>query len=354
VRPAGGRPAHGTRARAIARGTLSYDAVVVVSFGGPEGPDDVLPFLENVTRGRAVPAERLRQVAKQYEAFGGVSPINGLNRQLVAALRGELAAKGPDLPVYLGNRNWHPFLADTLREMEAAGIRRAAAFVTSAYGSYSSCRQYLDDIVRARAEVGSGAPEVDKLRLFFNHPGFIEPMADHLRLALAQVTRSGQTRVLFTAHAIPLAMAETSPYAEQLTEAARLVAERVPEAPRPELVYQSRSGPPEQPWLGPDIAARITQLAGEGATAVVVLPLGFVADHMEVVYDLDHVARAAAVDASLEFVRAPTLGTDPRFVAMIRELVLEREGQVRRRALGVLGPWPDTCPPGHCRAPARP
>jgi ferrochelatase len=327
---------------------LTYDAVVVVSFGGPEGPDDVVPFLENVTRGRGVPADRLRQMAKHYDAFGGVSPINGLNRRLVAALRAELATHGPDLPVYLGNRNWHPLLADTLGEMEAAGVQRAAAFVTSAYGSYSSCRQYLDDIARARAAVGPGAPEVDKLRLFFNHPGFIEPMADRLRQALDQVTRPGPTRILFTAHAIPLAMAETSPYVEQLTEAAHLVTKRVPEAPGAELVYQSRSGPPQQPWLGPDIVDRITQLAGEGTTAVVVLPLGFVADHMEVVYDLDHLARAAATDAGVEFVRAPTVGTDPRFVAMIRELLLEREGQIPPRALGELGPWPDSCPPGHC------
>ncbi len=337
---------------------MTYDAVVVVSFGGPEGPDDVVPFLENVTRGRGVPPERLQEVARQYNEFGGVSPINGLNRQLVASLRAELVARGPDLPVYLGNRNWHPYLADTLREMAGAGVRRAAAFVTSAYGGYSSCRQYLDDIAAARAAAGPGAPEVDKLRLFYNHPGFIEPMADGLKAAIAGVRRSERVQVLFTAHSIPLAMAETSPYVEQLREAARLVAERASlpsHLPDPELVYQSRSGPPQVPWLVPDINDRITELSRDGVTAVVVLPLGFVADHLEVVYDLDRMARATAERAGVEFVRAPTAGTDPRFVAMIRELLLEREDAgSARRALGELGPWPDTCPSGHCPAPARP
>lgn len=334
---------------------MIYDAVVVVSFGGPEGPDDVLPFLENVTRGRQVPPDRLVQVASQYEAFGGVSPINGLNRRLIAELRAELAAHGPDLPVYFGNRNWHPFLGDTVREMAEAGVRRALAFVTSAYGGYSSCRQYLDDIDRARAGAGPGAPEVEKLRLFYNHPGFVEPMADGLREALERVRQPPEAvRVLFTAHSIPVAMAETSPYVEQLRATARLVAERLPDGPHPELVYQSRSGSPQQPWLGPDINERITELAEDGTAAVVVLPLGFVADHLEVVHDLDQVARATAEAAGLEFVRVPTAGTDPRFVAMIRELILEREGQAPRRALGGLGPWPDQCPPGHCPATSRP
>jgi ferrochelatase len=334
---------------------LTYDAVVVVSFGGPEGPDDVLPFLKNVTRGRQVPPERLTQVAKQYEAFGGVSPINGLNRRLVAELRADLAAHGFDLPVYFGNRNWHPLLADTIREMAGDGVRRALAFVTSAYGGYSSCRQYLDDIERARASVGPTAPVVDKLRLFYNHPGFVESLADALRAGVARSTAAPQgTRVLFTAHSIPVAMAETNPYVEQLQETARLVAALVPEARAPELVYQSRSGPPQVPWLGPDINDRIAEFSREEAmpAAVVVLPIGFVADHMEVVYDLDRVARSTAESAGLAFIRVPTPGTDPRFVSMIRELIQEREEQAKPRALGDLGPWPNTCPVGHC-PPAR-
>ncbi len=306
-----------------------YDAVLVVSFGGPEGPDDVLPFLENVTRGRNVPQARLLEVAKQYHLFGGVSPINGQNRALTAALAEELARRGPAMPVYWGNRNWPPFLADTIRQMTEDGIRRAAAFVTSGYSSYSSCRQYLEDIERARNEVGEAAPTVDKVRAFFNHPGFIEPQAAHVRETIAGLAAAptASRRLLFTAHSIPVAMAEASAYVSQLAEASRLVVERVPDAPPWELVYQSRSGPPTQPWLGPDIQERLPVLAADGVTDVAVVPIGFVSDHMEVVYDLDTRAKAVAVAAGLRWARVATVGTDPAFVAMIRDLVVERWDQ---------------------------
>src|SRR5436190_1723688 len=253
-----------------------YDGLLVVSLGGPEGPDDVLPFLENVTRGRSVPPERLQAVARNYERYGGVSPLNAESRLLVDAVERELAGR---LPVYWGNRNWHPLLADTVRQMRADGVTRALAFVTSAFGSYSSCRQYIEDIERARLDVGDGAPVVDKLRLFYNHPMFIEAVADRASSALSSVP---DARLLFTAHSIPSSMAAVAPYESQLLEAAALVAARLPGSPSWELVYQSRSGPPSQPWLGPDIVARIGELQAEGVQAVVVSPLGFVSDHMEV------------------------------------------------------------------------
>ncbi|MGH8921611.1 MAG: ferrochelatase, partial [Actinomycetes bacterium] len=228
----------------------AYDAVLLVSFGGPEGPDDVMPFLDNVLQGRDVPDARRQAVADQYRLFGGVSPINGHNRELLAAIREELETHGPDLPVYWGNRNWHPLLADTVATMGADGITRALAFVTSAYSSYSSCHQYLDDLFRARQAVGPGAPTIDKIRPFFNHPGFVEPSADRLRVARRQA--GSDAPVLFSAHSIPRSMAAASDYERQLREHARLVAERA-DAPDWQLVFQSRSGPPGQPWLEPDV-----------------------------------------------------------------------------------------------------
>lgn len=328
-----------------------YDAVLVVSFGGPEGPDDIMPFLENVTRGRNVPRERLEQVAAQYHLFGGVSPINAQTRALVDALRDELDTHGPHLPVYWGNRNWHPFLTDTIREMRDAGVRRALAFVTSAYSSYSSCRQYLDDIAAARRAIGDDAPAVDKIRQFYDHPGFIEPMARNLLAALEQLPADmrGESRLVFCAHSVPVAMAMTSPYVAQLLEASRLVAERVGhDADDVDLVWQSRSGPPHIPWLEPDVGDHLERLAADGRRAAVVVPIGFVSDHMEVVYDLDTVALPRARDAGLVAARAATVGTDPQFVAMVRELVLERiDPSLPRRALGSLGVRPDVCP-GDC------
>jgi ferrochelatase len=271
---------------------FAYDAVLIVSFGGPERADDVLPFLENVTRGRNVPRARLLKVAQHYYRLGGASPINAQNCALASALEGELDSQGFRLPVYLGNRNWHPLLADVVGKMAADGVRRAVAFVTSAFGSYSSCRQYLDDIERARSEVGLDAPRIDKLRLFYNHPGFIEPMIERTEAALAELPQASRSaaRLVFTAHSIPLAMAAGGPYEAQLREAARLISDGVR---RGEwiLAYQSRSGPPDQPWLETDIADLLARLHREGVREVVVVPLGFLSDHMDVLYYLDVEAR---------------------------------------------------------------
>ena len=342
----------------------AYDAFLLVSFGGPEGPDDVMPFLRNVTRGRAVPEERLAAVAEHYYEFGGVSPINQQCRDLLAAVRADFAASDLSLPAYWGNRNWSPYLADTVRDMAANGVRRAVAFVTSAYSSYSSCRQYLDDIERARAAVGPGAPRIDKIRRFFNHPGFIEPFADHARAALASLP--GDVRedahLVFTAHSIPAAMAEASGpsggrYVAELTEAARLIAERVGGTHPWTLAYQSRSGPPSQPWLEPDVRDHLAELAKSGTVAVAVIPVGFVTDHMEVRHDLDLEAAHAADSLGLAFARAATPGTDPRFASMITELVRERlapddqapdGGWAAPAALGAMGRPSDTCPAGCC------
>jgi ferrochelatase len=332
------------------------DALLVVSFGGPEGTDDVLPFLEKVTAGRGVPRQRLLEVAEHYHRLGGVSPINAQNRALVAALEAELAQRGWQLPVYWGNRNWHPFLADTMRQMTRDGIRRSLAFVTSAFSSYPGCRQYLDDIERARAEVGDRAPEVGKLRAFYNHPGFVRPMARGVDATLAAVPeqRRRRTHLVFTAHSIPAAMAESSDYEAQLQEACRLVCGLLGERYRWDLVYQSRSGPPRQPWLEPDIGDHLETLAAAGVDDVVIVPIGFVSDHMEVRFDLDVEAVAKADKLGLRAHRAPTVGTDPELVAMIADLVVERgQPERERQRLGSDPPRPDVCPPGCCPGPAR-
>ena len=313
---------------------MLYDALVVVSFGGPEKTQDVIPFLENVLRGRNVPRERMLEVAEHYYHFGGVSPINEQNRELVAALRREL-----DLPVYWGNRNWHPMLADTLRQMQRDGVRRALAFVTSAFGSYSGCRQYREDIARAVAEIGEPAVTVDKLRNFSNHPLFIATMAERTANAFEQIPadRLDAAALVFTAHSVPVAMAAASPYECQLHEAASLVAARVG---RPEwtLVYQSRSGPPSQPWLAPDIGDWLSE---NRPRDVVVVPLGFISDHMEVLYDLDTNAAALCDELGVNMVRAGTAGTHPKFIAMIAELVREAP----------LGAAPHVCAPDCCALP---
>ncbi len=330
-----------------------YDAVLVVSFGGPEGMDDVMPFLENVVRGRNVPPERLREAASHYAHFGGRSPLPEQSRALVAALERELEAHGPRLPVYLGNRNWHPLLADTLGRMRKDGVSRALAFLTSAYGSYSGCRQYLEDVARASAEVGEGAPQVDKLRAFYNHPGFVEPLVDRVAAALLELPepRRERARLVFTAHSLPRALAAASSYEAELAETASLVAAALDRGDY-SLVYQSRSGAPGQPWLEPDIVDHLRALAGQGAKDVVVAPIGFLSDHMEVVYDLDLDARARAQELGLNLVRAGTVGTHPRFVRMIRELVHERAtGSALRPSLGTRGPAPDACAPGCCLPP---
>ena len=300
-----------------------YDALLVVSFGGPEGMDDVIPFLENVLRGRNVPRERMLQVAHHYEMFGGISPINQQNRNLIAALQKELDENGPRLPIYWGNRNWHPLLPDTLAQMAQNGIKNALAFVTSAYSSYSSCRQYRQNIGDAQAAVGPTAPRVEKLRVFYNHPLFIEANVDHIRAALAQLEDTAATNLVFTAHSIPESMAVNCDYAGQLAEVGNLIAEAVG-IKSWQLVYQSRSGSPSQPWLGPDVTDHLRTLHREGVRNVVVAPIGFVSDHMEVVYDLDVEAQKVANELGMKMVRAATAGTHPAFVKMIRELVMER------------------------------
>ena len=336
--------------------TNSYDAILVVSFGGPEGMDDVMPFLENVLRGRNVPRERLLQVAKHYELFGGVSPINGQNRKLIAALQQELETKGPRLPIYFGNRNWHPLLADTLAQMRDDGIKNALAFVTSAYSSYSGCRQYLDDIERARAAVGAGAPRVEKLRAFYNHPGFIAANVANIRLALEQIPneRRAETQFVFTAHSIPESMAQNCDYQAQLLETGRLIATGLGienwGAENWRLVFQSRSGSPAQPWLGPDVCDHLRELSTAGIADVLIAPIGFVSDHMEIVYDLDTEAMALGRQLGLNLVRAATAGTHPAFIEMIRELIVERlEPDTPRRSLGECGPRSDVCHEGCCR-----
>jgi ferrochelatase len=336
--------------------TTPYDAILLVSFGGPEKRDDVVPFLENVTRGRGVPRERLLEVAEHYYHFDGVSPINAQNRALLAALRALLDTRGPALPVYWGNRNWRPSLTETVARMADDGIRRALAFVTSAFASYSSCRQYLDDIARARAEVGARAPTIDKLRLYWDHPGFIEPMVEHIEAALAALPKDarGGAHLAFTAHSVPRAMAESSDYVAQLEEASGLVTARLRSRHPWALVFQSRSGPPSQPWLEPDIRDHLAVLRAQNVTDVVLVPIGFVSDHLEVRWDLDTEAAARARELGMRLTRAATVGTHPGFVAMIRELVLERAGDAPRRALGRGGPAPDVCAPGCCLSPAPP
>jgi protoporphyrin/coproporphyrin ferrochelatase len=339
---------------------VPYDAFLLVSFGGPEGPADVMPFLQNVTGGRNIPPERLEQVAEHYYRFGGVSPINQQCRDLIVAVEKDFAGRGVALPVYWGNRNWDPYLANTLAEMAAAGVRRALAFVTSAYSSFSSCRQYLDDIGRAREQVGDRAPRVDKVRQYFNHPGFIGSFAAAAAGAARSLPGGGDFDLIFTAHSIPVSMADASgpaggAYQAQLADAARLVAAGIGYQRPWHLAYSSRSGPPTQPWLEPDINDLLTQLAAAGSRAVVVVPIGFVSDHIEVKFDLDLEAAETARRLGLNFARAATPGTDPRFVSMITDLVCERLDGTAPLALGALGAGPDACPACCCgNAPARP
>jgi ferrochelatase len=311
-----------------------YDALLVLSFGGPEGPEDVVPFLENVTRGRGIPRERLAEVGQHYFLFGGKSPINDQNRALVSALEAELAAAGIDLPVYWGNRNWEPYLTDTVRQLAADGRRRVACVATSAYSSWSSCRQYLDNIEAAVAEVPD-APRIEKVRWFADHPGFVAANVDTTLVALDDLPDDvrAQARLVFVTHSIPTKMNEESgptggEYVAQHLAAAAAVAAGVAQATgverAHELVFCSRSGSPRTPWLEPDVNDRLEELATEGVGAVVLIPVGFVSDHMEVVYDLDTEALATAAKLGIEARRAGTAGLDPRFVSALRELALER------------------------------
>ncbi|MFE0777691.1 ferrochelatase [Streptomyces sp. NPDC058861] len=351
-----------------------YDALLLLSFGGPEGPDDVVPFLENVTRGRGIPKERLKEVGQHYFLFGGVSPINDQNRALLDALRTDFAEAGLDLPVYWGNRNWAPYLTDALREMITDGRRHIAVLTTSAYASYSGCRQYRENLADALATLeaeGLPLPRVDKLRHYFNHPGFVEPMVEGVLASLAELDpalRDG-AHLAFTTHSIPDSAADTSgpapghgeggAYVRQHLDAARTIAAAVRErtgTDRPwKLVYQSRSGAPHIPWLEPDICDHLEELHGAGAPAAVMVPIGFVSDHMEVLYDLDTEATAKAAELGLPVRRSATVGSDPRFAAAVRDLVLERAAgergiRVERCALGALGPSHDLCPIGCCPA----
>ena len=322
------------------------DALLVLSFGGPEGPEEVRPFLENVVRGRGVPAERLDAVEEHYQHFGGISPITARNRELIAAVRART-----DLPVYFGNRNWHPLVEDTVGEMARDGVRRALVFATSAYGGYSACRQYDEDIARARKAVGDRAPELVKLRHFFDHPAFIAANADAVRAArrrLPPELRAG-ARLVFTAHSVPMAADAASGtaeegghrYSRQVAEAARLVAVELGVDDH-DVVWQSRSGPPQVPWLAPDIVDHLDGLHARGVAAVVVAPVGFVSDHVEVIWDLDTEARERADELGMGFARAGTAGPDPRFADMVVELVAEHTDAAAPRSLS------DDVPAGGC------
>ncbi|MDV5148871.1 ferrochelatase [Streptomyces sp. SBC-4] len=354
-----------------------YDALLLLSFGGPEGPDDVVPFLENVTRGRGIPKERLKEVGQHYFLFGGVSPINDQNRALLDALRTDFAEAGLGLPVYWGNRNWAPYLTDTLREMITDGRRHIAVLTTSAYASYSGCRQYRENLADALATLeaeGLPLPRVDKLRHYFNHPGFVEPMVEGVLASLADLDPSLRdgAHLAFTTHSIPDSAADSSgpvaehgeggAYVRQHLDVARVIVEAVREATGVaypwKLVYQSRSGAPHIPWLEPDICDHLEELHDSGVSAAVMVPIGFVSDHMEVLYDLDTEATAKAAELGLPVRRSATVGADPRFAAAVRDLVLERAAgergtRVERCALGALGASHDLCPIGCCPARAE-
>ena len=347
----------------------AYDAVLLLGFGGPEGQADVIPFLRNVTRGRGIPEARLEAVATHYRARGGISPVNGQNRALKAALEAELARRGIDLSVYWGNRNWEPYLGDVVATAAAAGHTRLLALTTSAYSSYSSCRQYREDLDQAAPNTGlAGQVTLDAVRPYFDHPGFVTPFIDGLRSALADLAGRGlapaDTHILFTTHSIPSADAAASgprdvdwgpggAYEAQHRAVAGVIMAAMPEVDRPawSLAYQSRSGPPAMPWLEPDVNDAITDLAAAGTAAVVVVPLGFISDHMEVIWDLDTEAAATAAALNLPFLRVATPGLHPAFVAGLVDLVAERlvpAPDSKRKALTSLGPWRDACQAGCC------
>lgn len=321
----------------------AYDAVLIISFGGPEGPDDVMPFLENVLRGLKLPPPAIKGIARRYEAFGGVSPINAHTREFNAALERELAAYGIDLPVYWGNRNWHPFLTDTLEQMREDGIERAIAYVTSTFSSYSGCRRYREDLFEATHDLKS-APVIDKLRYGYNHPGFVAAVTDRLHDAFAKIPaeRRDAAALVFTAHSLPNSMAEKAPYVAQIREAATLVCESLGRE-HWELAYQSNNASYGEPWLEPRIEEVLAERAQQGVTDIVVVPIGFVCDHMEVVLDLDVDAQKTAREHDINMVRAGTVGSHPSYVAMVRELIEERMAGTERRALGRFGPSHDFC-----------
>lgn len=336
---------------------LPYDSFLLVSFGGPEGPDDVIPFLENVLRGKNVPRERMLEVAEHYKHFGGVSPINEQNRELLKVIEQEFRQHGVDLPVYWGNRNWNPMLADTIGQMRDDGCKRTLAFFTNVFSSYSGCRQYRENIIAAREQVGDDAPVIEKVRMGFNHPGFIGALTDRMQTAADSIDVAlGATKVLFTAHSIPMSMADNCTYEQQLIEACGLVADASGITDW-KLVYQSRSGPPSQPWLEPDVLDSIVELDdAEKLESLVIMPIGFVSDHMEVLFDLDEEAADLCKERGIKMARAKTVGTHESFVTMIRTLVQERlDGTAERPCLGQMGPWHDVCPSDCCTyTPRRP
>jgi ferrochelatase len=337
-----------------------YDAVLIVSFGGPEGPDDVMPFLDNVFRGLRVGEQTKQRVAARYQAFGGISPINGHAREFIAALQKELDRHGPALPIYWGNRNWHPFLTDTFAQMRKDGIRRVITYVTSTFSSYSGCRKYREDLYEAAA-AELGGPDVDKLRSGYNHPGFISAVGERIKDALDRIPdeRRANAMIVFTAHSLPASMARNCAYETQLRECCALISDAL-EHPRWRLAYQSNNASyGTESWLEPDIGAAIEQLHSEGAEDVVVAPIGFVCDHIEVVLDLDVEAAQRAREIGINMVRAGTVGAHPAYVGMVRELIVERiSGNSARRALGSLGASHDICPVDCClsgrEGPAKP
>lgn len=332
-----------------------YDAILFLSFGGPEKREDVIPFLENVLRGKPVPRERLLEVAEHYYHFDGISPINQQCRDLIAALKQELTAHGVTLPVYWGNRNWHPLLPDTLKQMKKDGVQRILTWVTSGFSCYSGCRQYRENIIAALQDPELAGLEVDKIRVFYNHPDFIHVVSENVAAAIAEHAAGTEPRVIFTAHSIPMSMANTSDYVKQLRETCRLVAERLslPDS-QWELVYQSRSGRPEDPWLEPDILDYLKEQKEQGTSAVVICPVGFLSDHMEVLYDLDDAAKHQCDELGITMSRARTPGHHPVFVSMIRKLIQERLQHAPRECVGLFGPNHDVCPVDCCPAPQRP
>ena len=335
----------------------SYDAILVLSFGGPEKRDDVIPFLENVLRGKPVPRERLLEVAEHYYHFDGISPINTHCRELIKALRSELDAHQIALPIYWGNRNWDPLLTDTLRQMKMDGIQRVLTYVTSGFSSYSGCRQYRENIAAALEQPDTAGMQIDKLRVFYNHPDFIAVLSQQVSRALSEFAPEERdaVHVAFTAHSIPLSMANSSSYVQQLRESCGLVAESLKLAEsRWSLVYQSRSGRPEDPWLEPDVCDFLWTLKAAGTDNVVISPIGFLSDHMEVLYDLDDEARRFCSEHRLRMVRAGTPGSHPQFIRMIRKLIEERLYGAQRECLGQVGPSHDVCPSDCCPAPTRP
>ncbi len=319
--------------------TDAFDALLVLSFGGPEGPDQVMPFLENVTRGRGIPRERLESVAEHYLHFGGVSPINRINRELIAVIEAEIAERGQSLPVYFGNRNWHPFIEDTVAQMQSDGIRRAAVFSTSAWGGYSGCTQYQEDIARARAAVGDAAPELQKLRQYFDHPLLVEMFRDAVTQAAAELPEPvrGNARLVFTAHSIPMRAVDRcgpSLYPRQVRYASRLIAEAAGYRDH-DVVWQSRSGPPQVPWLEPDVGDHLESLAESGVGAVIVCPVGFVSDHIEVIWDLDSELAEQAETLGIALARTTTPNAQPRFARLALELIDEVEqGREPSRVVG--------------------